>query len=213
MSTTLVLVSAAAAAVAAVLVWPSPQRPRWTLATPRPSRQGPAEDAATGAEVPRSPAAGAGVRALRRPSGSPHASLVPEALELVALALAGGSSVASAARTVADTLPGRLGDELAAVAEALRRGEDAASAWAAAGPHWSTAQRSLDLAEGAGIPPADALVQGARDLRRDAVADVETASARLGVRLVVPLGLFYLPAFVLTTVTPVVLALTSELGW
>jgi pilus assembly protein TadC len=45
------------------------------------------------------------------------------------------------------------------------------------------------------------------------VADVEVAAARLGVRLVVPLGLAYLPAFVLTTVVPVVLALTRSLSW
>ena len=58
-----------------------------------------------------------------------------------------------------------------------------------------------------------ALVDAAADLRREAVADVEVRAARLGVRLVLPLGLAYLPAFVLITVVPVVLALTRDLTW
>lgn len=121
--------------------------------------------------------------------------------------------MASAIRTVAGTLPEPLGEQLRGVAAVLRRGEDPTEAWAAAGAHWAPARRSLDLAESAGIPPARALVRTADDLRREAVADVEVAAARLGVRLVVPLGLAYLPAFVLTTVVPVVLALTRSLSW
>lgn len=138
---------------------------------------------------------------------------MPDALELIAVALDGGTSVAAAAMTVADVLPEPLAGQLRGVANALQRGEDPTQAWSEAGRHWAPARRSLDLAQAAGIPPAEALVRAAQDLRRDAVADVEVAAARLGVRLVVPLGLAYLPAFVLITVVPVVLALTAGLSW
>ncbi|MFX0538508.1 type II secretion system F family protein [Ornithinimicrobium sp. Y1847] len=131
----------------------------------------------------------------------------------MALALAGGCSLGAAARLVADQLPVDYGEELAAVAHALTRGEDPGQAWAAAGPRWSVARRCLDLAARAGVAPGEALVRAAQDLRRDAVAEVEVAAARLGVRLVLPLGLGYLPAFVLITIVPVVLALTQDLAW
>jgi len=36
------------------------------------------------------------------------------------------------------------------------------------------------------------------------------ATATLGIRIVLPLGLAFLPAFVLTTVVPVVLALANQ---
>jgi pilus assembly protein TadC len=61
------------------------------------------------------------------------------------------------------------------------------------------------------VPPAGLLRDAAADLRRDALAQVEVATARLSVRLVLPLGLAFLPAFVLTTVVPVVLALADGL--
>lgn len=131
----------------------------------------------------------------------------------MALALQGGGSLGEAASSVATALPGPRRDELGRVGTALRVGSDPAVAWAEAGPDWEPARRALDLAAVAGVAPASALRQAATDLRRDAVADVELATARLGVRLVLPLGLTFLPAFVLTTVLPLVLALTREMAW
>ncbi|MFB9731555.1 MULTISPECIES: type II secretion system F family protein [Ornithinimicrobium] len=139
--------------------------------------------------------------------------LVAEALELMALALRGGGSVTVAVRTVAGVLPGPLGEDLGVVAAALHGGEDPDRAWSAAHGCWRVGARALRLAQAAGVPPGQALVDAAADLRREAVADVEVRAARLGVRLVLPLGLAYLPAFVLITVVPVVLALTRDLTW
>ncbi|MGD8200373.1 type II secretion system F family protein [Ornithinimicrobium sp. W1679] len=139
--------------------------------------------------------------------------LVAEALELIALALQGGGSVAQALRTVGAVIPGPPGRELQDVATALHRGEDPDEAWGSVDACWTPGARSLRLAQAAGVAPGEALVGAARDLRREAVADVEVGAARLGVRLVVPLGLAYLPAFVLITVVPVVLALTRDLTW
>ena len=39
---------------------------------------------------------------------------------------------------------------------------------------------------------------------------LEVATATLGVRIVLPLGLLFLPAFLLTTVVPIVLALARQ---
>lgn len=186
---TSVLVAAMAAVIAAgaVLLWWRPTRPPWTPGV----GELPDDDLTRGKGV----------------------TVVPEALELVALALQGGGSLGEATVSVASVLPGRRREELALVGASLRHGTDPTTAWVDAGPDWDPARRCLELAAVAGVAPAPALRQAADDLRRDAVADVELATARLGVRLVLPLGLTFLPAFVLTTVLPLVLALTRELAW
>ncbi|WP_151525754.1 type II secretion system F family protein [Serinicoccus kebangsaanensis] len=148
----------------------------------------------------------------RRGVGSSAAG-VAEAMDLLALSLEGGAGLGAATRTVAATLEGPLREELDGVGRSLQEGVDAGPSWEAAGPRWSPARRSLELAALAGVPPGPALRQAATDLRRETVARVEAATARLGVRLVVPLGLAFLPAFVLTTVAPLVLALVQDLSW
>lgn len=148
--------------------------------------------------------------------GSPHepqAVLVPEALDLLALALRGGASLGGAARVVAAVLPDEAGAQLDGVGRALLRGADTTSAWVEAGPHWAPARRCLEVAASAGVAPGPSLEQAATDLRREVVAGVEVGAARLGIRLVLPLGLAFLPAFVLTTVLPLVLSLTRDISW
>lgn len=139
---------------------------------------------------------------------SPPEVSVTEAMELIALAIATGSAVVPAVEGVAEVLGGRRGTELARVAAALAWGYDD-RAWEAAGAEWEPVHRALALAQRAGVPPADLLTTAAADLRRDRASRLETAAARLGVRLVLPLGLLFLPAFILTTVLPLVLALAT----
>lgn len=184
-------------AALAVLLWWVPVRGPWT---PAASRGGEGEDDHLATAGP------AGLR----PDG---ATLVPEALELLSLALQGGGSLADAAGGVAAVLPADRAEQLRVLSRALRTGADGSAAWAEAGPDWEAARRSLDLALVAGVAPGPALRAAASDLRRDTVADVEIATARLGVRLVLPLGLTFLPAFVLITVLPLVLALTRDVAW
>lgn len=229
-------------AAAVVLLWWVPPAEPWLPSRPRrPERPGSDEAAPAGAAArtltrrrgragdrhrsravglprpaslvrgPRSSSDGAGAQAAR--AEAPPPGLVPEALELLALALLGGGSLGEATRTVAATLPGRAGDGLATVSAALREGVDTDDAWTEAGQGWDPARRSLELAAVAGVAPGPALRQTATDLRAEAVAHVEVATARLGVRMVLPLGLAFLPAFVLTTVLPLVLALTRDLSW
>ncbi|WP_109470936.1 type II secretion system F family protein [Ornithinimicrobium cavernae] len=136
---------------------------------------------------------------------------VPDVLDLIALALEAGASTGGALRAAADRLPGLTGAELRSVAAALEWGLPEEAAWSAAPPRWDAAGRALRLAARAGVPPAGLLRRAADDARRERLNRLETATARLGVRLVLPLGLAFLPGFVLTTVVPVVLALAGAL--
>lgn len=174
----------------AVLLWPTPRTP-W-----RPGRGN------------ALPARAGGGRASRG-----EVELVAEGLDLMSLALMGGGSVAAAATSVGRVLPGELGAQLSVVGTRLEQGLDAGSAWRDAGEHWQPARQCLELAALAGVAPGEALGRAAQDLRRDAVARVDVAAARLGVLLVVPLGLAFLPAFVLTTIVPLVVSLMQDLTW
>lgn len=141
----------------------------------------------------------------------PPAVDVPEVLDHLALALSGGAGVVPALCDVAQRLPDPARAELLSVAAAMQWGVDDAAAWAQAGPRWAPARSTLQLAAHAGVPPAGLLRAAATDLRVASHARIETATARLAVHLVLPLALAFLPAFVLTTVVPIVLALAAEL--
>lgn len=69
---------------------------------------------------------------------------------------------------------------------------------------------TLALADRAGVPAAALLRNAAEDLRDDVAAASLAAAERLGVRLVLPLGLCVLPAFVVVGVVPVVVGLLSS---
>lgn len=71
--------------------------------------------------------------------------------------------------------------------------------------------RAFRLAERTGASAAELLRRAADDERSRRRAAVAVAASRLGVRLVVPLGLTILPAFVLLGVAPVVIGLAQQL--
>lgn len=183
---------------AAVLAWPSPQ-PVSRVALGRVAVGD--GDAATGAGT------GADSRSTR--------TVVPVAevagvIDLLALTLRGGVGLVEAMEAVATRVGGPLGLHLQTVAAAGRWGVEDATAWASIPSAWQPAARALRMAATAGVPPADVLVRAAEEVRRAEQQRLEVATATLGIRIVLPLGLAFLPAFVLTTVVPIVLALAQQ---
>ncbi|MFF2369934.1 type II secretion system F family protein [Agromyces sp. NPDC058110] len=142
-------------------------------------------------------------------------------LELLAIGMAGGASV-DRARAAVDSAMHAHG--LGADGEpgsALARARGAASAPGAAGraieAGRAAAAARLDetvrLAERAGAPLAELLRAEAQRGRRIARTDAATRGAALGVRLMLPLGLCVLPAFVLLGVAPLLISVvTGTLG-
>jgi pilus assembly protein TadC len=131
-------------------------------------------------------------------------------IDLLALTLRGGVGLVEAMEAVASRVGGPLGMHLSTVAAAGRWGVEDAMAWASIPSAWQPAARALRMAATAGVPPADVLVRAAEEMRRAEQQRLELATATLGVRIVLPLGLAFLPAFVLTTVVPIVLALARQ---
>lgn len=141
---------------------------------------------------------------------------LPLALDLLSACLLGGAALPVAARAVSGGVPGPCGERLAAVAAALAVGSPPAEAWTALaggdpqdplGP----ASRALARAAEGGAPVASAVNRMAAQAREDARSRGEQAARRAGVYAVAPLGLCFLPAFVLVGVVPVIAGLVGPL--
>jgi hypothetical protein len=142
------------------------------------------------------------------------AARLPLALELLGACLAGGAVPAEAVRAVSVAVPGPCGARLAKVAAALAVGSAPAEAWCALGDDRGpagAAARALARAADGGAPVAAAVLRVAEQARRDAGAVAERRARRAGVLAVGPLGLCFLPAFVLLGVVPAVMGLAAPL--
>ncbi|MBI5161171.1 MAG: type II secretion system F family protein [Micrococcales bacterium] len=110
-----------------------------------------------------------------------------------------------------------LGEELVAVALAGGLSPDRALASVRAALHdaglpveLDGASATLQFARSAGAPAGALLRSEAEEARRSSGADAERAAEVLGVRLMLPLGLCILPAFLVLAVVPVVLSLVGS---
>jgi Flp pilus assembly protein TadB len=137
---------------------------------------------------------------------------LPLAADLVAAALRAGAPVDRAASAVGDALGGPLGDRLERTARSLRLGGAPAEAWAHLADV-SGAERLVAAAvrsSSSGGALAGALTRLADDLRSDRTVAAQAAAQRAGVLIVLPLGLCFLPAFVLAGLVPVVVAVLGD---
>jgi pilus assembly protein TadC len=137
-------------------------------------------------------------------------------LDLLAVCVSAGASPADALSIVGDASIGALAADFAAVARALALGAAAVQAWA---PVLVDRPRSLRRAadcfvhaERTGSALAPALIALAAEERRVMQLARARAARRVGVLAAMPLGLCFLPAFVLVGVLPVVAGLLARLS-
>ena len=128
-------------------------------------------------------------------------------LDLVAIALAAGVPVPSALSAVGRAVGGPDGRVLGAAGAALRLGASWEEAWRACPARLVVVRDALGRVWRSGASPAGVLRAAADQVRRSRRRAVRQAAARLGARLVIPLGLFHLPAFVLLGLVPVLISL------
>jgi pilus assembly protein TadC len=165
--------------------------------------------------------AGAALPVALRRLGSPGHLDDPVELAAVwaelAVCLEAGLPVAAAVAAVAEPLHGTTGATLQRVAGLLELGGDPAQAWQAAQGDPAAASFARAAARSAATGAALARTARAESLRvRDALADAAEARAqRAGVLIAAPLGLCFLPAFLVLGVAPVVIGLAGEVlaGW
>jgi tight adherence protein B len=98
-------------------------------------------------------------------------------------------------------------DSLVTVSKRLALGLPWPEAWAGTPERLAPVERAFRLAWSSGASPVAALDAAADALARQSRRAGERAAAELGVRLTIPLSLCLLPAFVLTGIVPLLLAL------
>ena len=137
---------------------------------------------------------------------------LPLFADLLAAALGAGCGVGVALAAVCGAVPGELSARVRVVCAALALGASPRTAWAplAADPALRPLAAAMVRCATSGSPAADALVHLAADLRsRRRIAAVQAARSA-GVRAVAPLGLCFLPAFVLVGVVPTAVGLAAS---
>ncbi|MDQ1250909.1 MAG: hypothetical protein QG597_5289 [Actinomycetota bacterium] len=140
------------------------------------------------------------------------AGQAPDAADMLAACVASGASLERATLEVAQAIGSPADELLAAAAGLMAMGAPPPEAWAALSAHEATAPiartviRSLD----SGAPMADALSACAGELRDIRRARVEAMAQAVAVKAVGPLGLCFLPAFLLMGVVPLVASLITK---
>jgi pilus assembly protein TadC len=131
-------------------------------------------------------------------------------LELIGAMLDAGSGIGRALELVSDSASPEYHQSLRPVVSALAIGADWETAWRsseARSPELLVLRQALGFAALTGAPSSAILYAQAARLRRERFRAAEKRAAALGVRLVVPLGLCSLPAFICLGVVPVLLAM------
>jgi Flp pilus assembly protein TadB len=130
----------------------------------------------------------------------------------LAVCLEAGLPVASAVAAAAASLDGSTGVALRRVAGLLELGADPAVAWRVAQDDVAAAAFARTAARSAATGAALARTARAESTRvREALTDIAEARAqRAGVLIAAPLGLCFLPAFLVLGVAPVVIGLAGE---
>ena len=135
---------------------------------------------------------------------------LPDALDLLSACALAGMGIDQALRTVTTETSGPLGEALAEMLRRLDAGVPRAAAYEAFAreatcPEVRSLVRALRRAERYGTPVAPVMVAQAREVRGRRRVAAEEAARAAPVRMLFPLVLCFLPAFLLLTVAPIVL--------
>jgi Flp pilus assembly protein TadB len=138
---------------------------------------------------------------------------LPTAADLLAACLLAGASPVDAVSAVAAVTGGPLGAELRSAAAAVRLGGDPARCWMSLSAHreLTVLARALARAGIGGAPPAERIARIADEYRAQRRRDFAAAARQASVRATLPLGVCFLPAFLLIGVVPVAIGLAGPL--
>jgi len=153
-----------------------------------------------------------------RPARGPDPLGVASSLDVLAVCLAAGMAVSTAAAATAVSAPPRLARVLRRAADMLALGADPSAAWSSprdlpAGSVDAQADALLRMARrsaSSGAALAEGVAELAAQSRHDAAHAATATAERAAVLIAAPLGLCFLPAFVCLGIVPVVAGLAGR---
>ncbi|MFC9687521.1 type II secretion system F family protein [Kribbella sp. NPDC056951] len=127
-------------------------------------------------------------------------------MELLAACLRAGRPPQQALTTVATAIQGPLGDLLAEIAHRLTLGANPQDAWSLlhAEPPCAAVARAIDRSLTSGAPLSRTLERLANDTRQAHHHTADQHARTIESRSALPLGLCFLPAFVLLSIVPTI---------
>jgi pilus assembly protein TadC len=144
----------------------------------------------------------------------PDPLAVASSLDVLAVCLAAGMAVSTAAAATARSAPPIMAQILCRAADLLTLGADPAVAWSAApdsvDPQIDAVLRLARRSSASGVALADAVSGLATQCRQDATHAAAATAERAGVLIAGPLGLCFLPAFVCLGIVPVIAGLAGD---
>ncbi|MGW3248590.1 type II secretion system F family protein [Streptomyces sp. NPDC001070] len=151
-----------------------------------------------------------------RPAGQEEsaraARQLPLAADLMAACVAAGAGPREAAEAVGPSLGGPLGEALIRAAAELRLGGDPGECWGRLdGLGSRELARCMERATTTGVPPVEEIARLAAACRAEHARSGAARARRAGVLITAPLGLCFLPAFLLVGVAPVVMGLAGAI--
>ncbi|MGW5352552.1 type II secretion system F family protein [Streptomyces sp. NPDC004031] len=149
----------------------------------------------------------------RAATADPGAGQLPLCADLMAACLAAGATPGAAAGAVGGCLGGPLGAALIRAQSEVRFGGDPVECWlrfgVSGGPAARELGRCLARASTTGSAPVAEMARLAAELRAAQSRTAQAAARRAAVLATAPLGLCFLPAFLLVGVAPVVIGLAG----
>ncbi len=140
-------------------------------------------------------------------------------LEMMAAAIHQGASIPRAMEVVGESWGGECGTVLGDVARALHRGVGWRNAWIRACAHprlggsMTLLADALESSYRHGTSPLAGISAVVDQIDRDERRRIEEGAAKLGVRMLVPTGLCFLPSFIVLGIVPVIASFgTSVFG-
>jgi Flp pilus assembly protein TadB len=151
-------------------------------------------------------------RARRPPKTDPMT--VAAAWDLLAACLRAGLPVPTAITVAAGELPPTVAQPLRASADLLALGAEPDTAWspAIACPDTAALARGARRAARSGTALAELATDLAARVRSNAADAAEATAQRAGVLVIVPLGVCFLPAFILLGIAPVIAGMAAQIS-
>lgn len=133
----------------------------------------------------------------------------PIVAELLGAIVGAGASIVHAVDAVATAVSSPASDHLRAVRAALQLGASPQEAWSRVPSPLQPIARAIRRSQESGAPLRYVLDATVEDLRREHRSAVQAAARAAGVRVVAPLALCFLPAYLVIGVVPIVASLAS----
>lgn len=149
----------------------------------------------------------------RQPARDPGLRDTAMMLELIGAMLDAGAGLGRSLELITALAAPELNRPLRPVVSALAIGADWDAAWRSSdvrSPELLALRDALGFAALTGAPSSAILYAQAARMRRARFRAAEKRAAALGVKLVIPLGLCFLPAFVCLGIVPVLLAMVPS---